>query len=79
MLFSVIGGSNIIGRIGFGLLGQLPYLSSMCLYNGGFFFTAVVVAIIPSLRWFVAMAFFAGIFGALNGCFGAHLPKVGHA
>ena len=76
LLFSAIGAFNVLGRITFGLLGQISCLSSMSLYTGGFFFSGVVVALIPSFHSFIALLVCAGSFGAMTGCFGTHLAQV---
>ena len=76
LLFSALGISLVAGKIISGLLGQLPFLSSICLYTGGFFFSAVAIAFMPLFHSFMPLLICSGLFGALIGCYGIHLPQV---
>ena len=76
LLFSVLGASNFLGRISAGLIAQLPCLSCMSIYTGGFFFSAFAVAFIPSFQSLTALALCTGCFGTFTGCFGPCLAQV---
>ena len=75
-LFSVMGICNMIGRISWGLLGQLPCVSGMSIYTGGFFLAALAVAFIPVCDSLTGLLVCSGCIGLFTGCLGIGLAQV---
>ncbi len=76
-LFSAMGISNFVGRVLFGLLGHMPYLTPIAIYSGGFFLAAVVIGVTPFAQSYPALMTCAILFGMFTGTFGTQLPQVG--
>ena len=75
-LFSVMGISNMIGRFSWGLLGQLPCVSGMSIYTGGFFLSSLAVAFIPVCDSLTGLLVCSGCIGLFTGCLGIGLAQV---
>ena len=75
-LFSVMGISNMIGRFSWGLLGQLPCVSGMSIYTGGFFLSSLAVASIPFCNSLIGLLVCSGCIGLFTGCLGIGLAQV---
>ena len=75
LLFSVIGASNFLGRIAFGILGHVERINHIVLYSIAFLASGVTTLLCPISKTYGWLAFFAGLFGFLTGSFGALLPQ----
>ena len=75
-LFSVLGVSNFIGRIAFGLLAHIPAISSTSLYLCALSSVGVITLFVPLATSFSGLLAYAGVFGFLSAAFGALLPQV---
>ena len=75
LLFSVIGVSNFLGRIAFGVLGHVQKINHIVLYSSAFLASGLTTLMCPISTTYVWLSLFAGLFGFLTGSFGALLPQ----
>ena len=76
MLFTVMGFTNTFARLLFGLLAQLPFLSSVVIYAICISCSGLVTFMCPSLVTYNALMTYAGMFGFISASWGTLLPLV---
>ena len=76
MLLSTMGISNFVGRLVYGVINQLPWVKSVCLYIIGFTLAGALTVVCPVFTSYVALQVYASIFGFLSACYGCILPLV---
>ncbi len=75
-LFSILGVSNLMGRLMYGGLNQLPYFTPSCLHLWGFLVAGVITALVPLVTHYYALMIYSSIFGMVTASFGAILPQI---
>ena len=76
MLFSVIGATNLIGRILYGLLGQSKCFSAMMWYIQGLLCCGIATTLSPLSTSYVGLVVFAAFFGLFSASVGPLLPYI---
>ena len=76
MLFSTMGISNFLGRLAYGAVNQLPWVSPHYLYILGFVLSGMLTVACPLFTNYIAMQAYAALFGFFTACFGTILPQV---
>ncbi len=76
LLISAMGLSNFLGRIVFGLIGQLPNLTPIAIYTCGILLSGIVVGISPIIQSYVVLVVCSALFGGFTASFGSHTIQV---
>jgi len=76
LLITTIGASNLVGRIAFGFLNQIPSANAMDLYFLGWFVSGSATIVVTFFPYYWTLQLYAGIFGFFTACFGTILPQV---
>ncbi len=74
ILISTIGISNVIGRVAFGLLAKVPFLTAQRLYMSSLTLAGLVIILFPHSHTYVLMQAAAAAFGFFSASIGPLLP-----
>lgn len=75
-VFSIIGISNLLGRVFHGVLCHFPRMCTVLVYASSSVLSGVATLAIPLCSEFTALAVCASMFGFFSACLGALLPDV---
>ena len=75
-LISGLGIANLIGRIGYGVIGHIPNVDVIALYGFSFGLGGVCLCILPFVNSYPGLMCLSVLFGIFSGCFGTLLVSI---
>lgn len=75
-LISGLGIANLIGRFGYGVLGQQPRMNVIVLYAFSFCLGGICLCVLPLVKSYPGIMCIAILFGIFSGCFGTLLVAI---